>query len=571
MYTRHGFEAAVSVYVDDRGSVHKYQRAAGGFCSERLRGRGRIRTGSGLRRGRSPDQHGHELHNHPIRPNIVLVLLDDMGFNDVSFHGSTQIPTPRIDRLAREGIILHRMYTHCTCSPSRSALLTGKYPFTIGMQGHPIKPGEPWGLPLQHKLLPEYMRQLGYSTHMIGKWHLGDHQTAYLPHKRGFDTFWGTPGGVLDYYSYQTFEGYNMYNGSDVLRFNESTYVTDLFAHWGQALIQERAAAQKPFFLYFAPNAPRGSVNRNDTLQTAPKYLNRPSVQAIAHPGRRKYAAMMQAVDDAVGTIHDAIRDAGLLHNTVVWFLSDNGGPLPQPGTFGVAAPASNWPLRGGKQTLFEGGVRVAGFVWGGPYNAVAGGSLYQHPMHLTDLLPTLVASTHVPELADEHHDNYILANSSTHGYNHWDYILTGRAGPRHITPLDINHTEGRMGLIAGRYKVVTGNYFNGSRESNKWTRPFGTSDADPQQVETRARVHCHHPEGREQTPCSPEKEVCLFDLLDDPCETNNLAAARPEVLEELLEHIRRWNASYHPVIRILNDPASDPALHGGVWRPWMD
>ncbi|XP_055355338.1 arylsulfatase J-like isoform X2 [Paramacrobiotus metropolitanus] len=442
---------------------------------------------------------------------------------------------------------------------------------TLSPSGHPIKPGEPWGLPLQHKLLPEYMRQLGYSTHMIGKWHLGDHQTAYLPHKRGFDTFWGTPGGVLDYYSYQTFEGYNMYNGSDVLRFNESTYVTDLFAHWGQALIQERAAAQKPFFLYFAPNAPRGSVNRNDTLQTAPKYLNRPSVQAIAHPGRRKYAAMMQAVDDAVGTIHDAIRDAGLLHNTVVWFLSDNGGPLPQPGTFGVAAPASNWPLRGGKQTLFEGGVRVAGFVWGGPYNAVAGGSLYQHPMHLTDLLPTLVASTHVPELADEHHDNYILANSSTHGYNHWDYILTGRAGPRHITPLDINHTEGRMGLIAGRYKVVTGNYFNGSRESNKWTRPFGTSDADPQQVETRARVHCHHPEGREQTPCSPEKEVCLFDLLDDPCETNNLAAARPEVLEELLEHIRRWNASYHPVIRILNDPASDPALHGGVWRPWMD
>ncbi|GBO02704.1 Arylsulfatase B, partial [Araneus ventricosus] len=136
------------------------------------------------------------------KPHIVFMIVDDLGWNDVSFHGSKQIPTPNIDAIARDGIILNNYYVAPTCSPSRGSLMTGKYPLRLGFQHEVIVANSPWGLPLEEKILPQYMKSLNYVTRGVGKWHLGFFKEDYLPMKRGFDSFFGYWNGVEDYFTH---------------------------------------------------------------------------------------------------------------------------------------------------------------------------------------------------------------------------------------------------------------------------------------------------------------------------------------------------------------------------------
>ncbi|KAG0431633.1 hypothetical protein HPB47_021573 [Ixodes persulcatus] len=250
----------------------------------------------------------------PTPPNIIFFLADDLGWADTSFRGNPQIPTPNLDVLAASGIILNNYYIQYLCSPSRGALLTGLYPIHTGLQHNMVYPAEPWGLSPDFTIMPQYLKELGYASHIIGKWGVGYYKKSYTPTYRGFDSFYGYYNGGEDYYSHK----FSMDNGM----------------------------------------------------------LN------TTHKVQGTNGAVYE-LDQSVGMVMESLHRRGMLENSVVVFSSDNGARPLGSGANG----GSNWPLRGGKSTLWEGGVRGAAFVWSPLLSRV--GRLSDQMMHISDWLPT--------------------------------------------------------------------------------------------------------------------------------------------------------------------------------------
>lgn len=208
------------------------------------------------------------LQQQNVKRNVVVIMADDLGFNDVSFRGSDEIPTPNIDALAFNGAILNRHYTAPLCTPSRSSFMTGKYPHRIGMQHYVIVSDEPWALGKEEKTLPEYFKDAGYSTSMIGKWHLGFHEKQFIPTERGFDTFFGYLGPYIDYWSYtlQMFNrnysrGYDMRRNDKTDKSFEPLYATDLFTNEAVKVIKDHDK-KKPLFLVVNHLAPHAGIEK---------------------------------------------------------------------------------------------------------------------------------------------------------------------------------------------------------------------------------------------------------------------------------------------------------------------
>lgn len=308
-------------------------------------------------------------------PNVVVILADDLGYADVGYQGLRDFATPNIDALAAAGIRFTNGYvSHPYCSPSRAGLLTGRYQHRFGHVHNPkFRAGE--GLPLSESLLPELLSDQGYVSALVGKWHLGD-GPEYHPLQRGFDEFFGFLGGGHDYFE-STDRDAREYlipleaNGEEI---PVEGYLTDQLTDAALDFVRRNTA--QPFFLYLAYNAPHGP------LQAPPEHLER--VDSIADTRRRTYAAMVTALDDGVGRLVAALGDLGLTDDTLVIFLSDNGGPTP-------ANASDNSPLRATKGTVYEGGVRVP-FVVSWPGQLVAGKS-YDPPVSALDIFPTLVAA----------------------------------------------------------------------------------------------------------------------------------------------------------------------------------
>lgn len=281
-------------------------------------------------------------------PHIVMIIADDMGWNDVSFHGSDQIPTPNIDALAFNGVTLNSHYVSALCSPSRSALLTGRLPIHTGMQHLVILEAEPRGLDLREKLLPEYLKEYGqYSTHLVGKWHQGFHRAEYTPTYRGFDSHFGYWQGLQDYYTHDVdssyasegFRGFDMRRNMSVARDTRGHYSTDLFTDEAVRLIDSHDS-RKPMFLCLAHLAPH-SANDQDPLQAPDEEIAK--FTHILDPQRRIYAAMMSRLDQSVGQVMQALRRTRMLDNSIVVFMADNGAA-----TQGMHSNrGSNYPLRG--------------------------------------------------------------------------------------------------------------------------------------------------------------------------------------------------------------------------------
>ncbi|MGL6260897.1 sulfatase family protein [Vibrio sp. WXL210] len=288
-------------------------------------------------------------------PNIIVILADDLGYNDVGFTGKTEIQTPNVDRLAKEGAIFNNGYvTHSYCGPSRAALLTGRYQARFGMENNiHYAPYDPhMGLPLSETLFVEHLQQAGYRTGMMGKWHMGG-ALHFQPQNRGFDYFYGFLGGGHNYWPDAVAVGHpNSYwepmveNGKPV-EFHE--YLTTALSRKASDFIGETAGEQ-PFLMYVSYNAPHAPLQA--PKEDIAKY------QHIEDKNRRTYAAMVDSMDQGIGMIMDKLEETDQFDNTLIFFLSDNGGVFPE-----AWLPNSDWadntPFRRGKVALLEGGVHV--------------------------------------------------------------------------------------------------------------------------------------------------------------------------------------------------------------------
>jgi len=300
-------------------------------------------------------------------PNVVFILVDDLGWDDVGYLGS-EIKTPNIDSLARSGIVLDHGYAFPICSPTRAALMTGHNPLRYGIDGAMENDAM---LPEHLDLLPEYLRRSGYRTWMVGKWHLGMGVPEAMPHARGFDYYYGHLGGFIDFYTHVYFGGLDWQRNGKSVR--EKGYATDLITREAIQLLSGHDG-ESPFFLFLSYNAP------HTPLQYPPeaKY----SYEEIESKDRRVFAQMTTYLDSAIGEVVSALEERDFLENTLIVFMSDNGGNLK--------AGAHNGPLRDGKGSALEGGIRVPTFLaW---KRGLVGNRTFDDPVFVQDWLPTLLA-----------------------------------------------------------------------------------------------------------------------------------------------------------------------------------
>jgi arylsulfatase A-like enzyme len=332
-------------------------------------------TGAGAAMLLTKRAYGAEAEPVKKKPNIVLIVADDLGYADIGVHGCRDLPTPHIDSLANNGARCTDAYVSCpVCSPSRAGFLTGRYQQRFG---HWYNPGPPaqaspeFGLPLTEVTLADVVKRAGYVTGMVGKWHLGL-KPEFHPMKRGFDEFFGFLHGSHSYIDPQADKFNLILRGTQPV--DEKAYLTDAFTREAVRFVERHRSS--PFFLYLPYNAV------HTPMQAPEKYLER--FPDIKEEKRRTYAGMLSAMDDGIGKVLDALRAAGVADNTLVIFFSDNGGP-PQ------ANASSNTPLRGSKGTVWEGGIRVPMLIqWPG---RIPQGTVYKQPVIALDTFATCAAA----------------------------------------------------------------------------------------------------------------------------------------------------------------------------------
>ncbi len=422
------------------------------------------------------------------KPDIVLIVSDDQGYADVGLNGSTDIPTPNIDRIAREGVRFTRGYvTFPVCGPSRAGLLTGRYQSRFGFDRNPnADPTDPrGGMPLTEEILPEMLQRAGYHSMLVGKWHMGTHPSL-RPRKRGFDEFYGMLEGGHSYRPeetqfeniYETRKLYDWYRAK--LTQNETSvhfqkYLTDEFSDRAVDFIRRRADQPEPYFLYLAYNAP------HTPLQASDPYLARFS--HIRDEKRRTYAAMISAMDDGVGKVLAEIDRTGRARDTIVIFLTDNGGVTP--GKAGDQPVASNRPLRGGKRDLYEGGIRVP-FAIRWPAR-IPGGRDHDQPVSSMDIVGTLAGQLGIALRPDRPLDGVDLV----------PYLRGEKSGPPHPMLFFRDFDRGASAIVAGDRKYV-----------------------------------------------SDGKVAALFDLRADPGETTDIAPANADEVARYKTVFDAWNAN---------------------------
>lgn len=418
------------------------------------------------------------------RPNVLLIVADDMGYGDIGLHGVRDIPTPNIDALMKSGVRFTDAYVSGPfCSPTRAGLMTGRYQQRFGHEFN--VPGGPaaaeLGLPLTETTIADRFKAGGYRTALFGKWHLGAGE-KFHPQSRGFDEFFGFPGGQHSYTEVLP-EGLNPILEGRKPAANV-TYLTDMLADRSVEFIQRKSTA--PFLLYLAFNAV------HTPMQATDKYLAR--FAQISDPQRRTYAAMLSAMDDGIGRVMAALRAQGLEERTLVVFFSDNGGPT-MPGT--TINGALNTPLRGSKRQTWEGGIRVPfAFSWKGKIPA---GRVDRRPIIQLDVLPTALAAAGIAVQADGRLDGVNLLP-----------LLTGNV---QTTPHDALYWRlgNHMAIRSGDWKLVRSS--EGALQPGTFDSPASLAGAE------------------------------LYNLARDIGETKNLAASEPARVRDLAERWLKWNS----------------------------
>lgn len=407
------------------------------------------------------------------RPNIIIVLADDLGWGDVGFNGCREIPTPNLDALARSGVVFTSGYaSHPYCSPSRAGLLTGRYAQRFGHEANPgVGPHD--GLPLDQTLLSNVLKEHGYQTGIIGKWHLGD-DPEFWPTRRGFDYWYGFSSGAMSYWgdTGQRDPMRGVLRNGQVVPKSEQTYLTDDFSREAVRFIESNR--DKPFFLYLAYNAPH-----------SPDHATRAALKKTEHieyGGRAVYGAMVAAMDEGIGSVLGKLEELKLRERTLIFFYSDNGGRKEH---------AVNYPFRGHKGMLFEGGIRVPFCV---SYPArIRGGRKFDHPIIALDIFPTALAAAGIPP------------PKTPDGLNLLPYLSGNKiAFPARALYWRYAGGDGVFGHAVrdGAYKLVSSVY---------------------------------------------KGKTLLFNLDADPYEQRDLAAERPDIVRKLTTQYQQWDKAMTP------------------------
>ncbi|GFS27251.1 arylsulfatase B [Elysia marginata] len=473
------------------------------------------------------------------RPNIVFILVDDLGFHDVGYHGS-RIRTPHLDQLSADGVRLENYYVQPMCSPTRCQLMSGRYQIHNGIQHGLFGDEQPTGLPLDSPTLADKLRESGYATHQVGKWHLGFYKQEYMPNSRGFDSSFGFLGGHEGHYDHKmTFKHGRKFldlrdNGQPATG-QDGHHSTYMYTHRAVEVIRAHNKS-KPLFLYMAYQAPHNPLE-------VPEVFEKP-YQDIHDTDRRKYAGLVSMMDEGVANLTQALRDNGLWDNTLLVFSTDNGGTIYYGG--------NNYPLRGWKFSLWEGGIRGIGFVSGGKNISMDRGVVHKQLMHVSDWFPTLVGVA----------GGSLNGTKPLDGVDQWKSISTGVQTPRKWLLHNIDSlykkkgrklfphtfdTRIRAAIRVGNYKLITGDPGNGS-----WIPP-------PEMKSALAKVDTE----------KAKNNLWLFNVVDDPEEKYDLSKNQPEIVRKILDLLAKVNSTAVPAFFPPSDPQSNPELHGGVWGPW--
>uniref|UniRef100_A0A1I8MGB3 Sulfatase N-terminal domain-containing protein n=1 Tax=Musca domestica TaxID=7370 RepID=A0A1I8MGB3_MUSDO len=476
------------------------------------------------------------------------------------------------------------------CTPSRAALLTGLYPIHTGSQHFVLINEEPWGILKNHTTMAGVFQAHGYSTNLVGKWHLGMGRKEYTPTFNGFDQHYGYWGAFVDYYRKMSkmptnFSlGYDFQRNMDLECPPEGSYVTDLLTQEAEDIIL-RNSGTKPLFLLVSHLATHAG-NDDNPLQAPLEEIEKFSY--ISDVKRRTYAAMASKLDESVGRIIQALDKAQMLSNSIILFLSDNGAP-----SVGLYSnTGSNWPLKGQKNSPWEGGLRVPGVIWSPLLKNP--GSIFHPPIYMADWLPTLAAAAEI-EL-----------NLPLDGLNLWPDLVDGVElfdpfeRQREIVHI-LDEIWNVTSYMRGQWKYIRGTTINGEYDRLLMQRDRNTTDPRSlvyekaiqssmvslslrkydciplskkkiQKFRSGAEIHCDHEE-KEATPCDATREECLYDLAKDPCEQHNLASqpGYESILQEFRERVESLRSTAVPPKTggsLLN---YDPSYHYCVWSNFVE
>ncbi|MHC4120408.1 MAG: arylsulfatase B [Planctomycetota bacterium] len=416
------------------------------------------------------------------KPNIIIILADDLGWADVGYHGG-RISTPNIDLLAREGVRLENFHACPLCSPTRAGLMTGRWPIRYGMGEAVITPWRKYGLPTTERTLADLLAGAGYRRRgIVGKWHLGHYKKKYLPLNRGFTYFYGHYNGAFDYFTHKREGQLDWHRNFETCR--DEGYSTDLIGREAARFV-EQSPFNEPFFLYVPFNAPHLPLQAKE--QDIAKYSH------IENEKKRIYAAMVDSMDEAIGKILEAVDAKGIADNTFVLFFSDNGG----------ISYGDNRPWRSGKGSVYEGGIRVPAVVrWPG---GIRGARSVDAMMGYIDVYPTIkrIAGVTGPDpnpLDGRDMLDAIRGRDAAPKRDWFSYIAQGNPD--------------RAAICDGTWKLVV----------------VGGSVLD---VTLEQAVRSAEPRKK--------PSVELFDLDRDPGERDNLVAEHPEVVAKLLPRLKEF------------------------------
>ncbi|ESO91397.1 hypothetical protein LOTGIDRAFT_105309 [Lottia gigantea] len=466
------------------------------------------------------------------KPHILFIVADDLGWNDIGFR-NLDILTPTIDKLASQGVIFNSSYVLPVCSPSRSAFLSGYYPFKTGFQHFVLGAYQNVCLPLDLTLLPQQMKKAGYATHAVGKWHLGFCNWNCTPTYRGFDSYLGYYNAATDHYTHKLVNYYDMHDNEKPAWKYYGQYAGYFFTDRSLEIIRSHDT-DIPLFLYLP------FQNVHEPIQVPEEYAD--LYPHVGNYGRKHFSGMVSFLDESIKNITYALRDKNMLNDTLILFTADNGAELLYYG--------NNYPLRGGKHTLWEGGTRATAFMTG--YGLQHTGIHYDGLIHAVDWMPTLIGAAGAEQGRLIFH---VQSIPGIDGINQWDSIRMNQPSKRteFIYNLDdfFIPSQGQAAIRDGDWKLILG--YPGLYDG--WYKPMNDTKDTP------LYDFIYTP---------GDKPARLFNIKDDPNEYNDVSKEQPEIVQKLTAKISEYRKSMVPALYPKSDPEANTVArrNGGVWTP---